>query len=93
MQNKEEFYKKLKSQLEQDRKWPALYLFKFIVPSIGNSIDLVEKVFDNTGAVIATRASKNGKYTSISIKVQMQSPDSIIQKYLECETIPGIISL
>jgi putative lipoic acid-binding regulatory protein len=45
------------------------------------------------GAVIDTKQSKTGKYTSISIQVQMQDAQNIIDKYLEVSTVEGIISL
>ena len=46
------------------------------------------------GAVIETKESKNGKYTSISINVLMKNPDAVINKYKEvAEKIEGVISL
>jgi putative lipoic acid-binding regulatory protein len=45
------------------------------------------------GAVIETRNSKTGKYTSVSVNVQMQSAQDIIDKYLEVSIVEGIISL
>jgi hypothetical protein len=38
--------------------WPALYLFKFIVPTEKDNIARVELAFDCMGAVIKTRKSK-----------------------------------
>jgi len=93
--NQEEFYIKLKSQLEDMTVFPALYLYKFIVPTKDND-DKVREVsnkFDNLGAAIKTRKSKNGKYTSLSIEVKMKSADAIISKYKEVTVIEGIISL
>ena len=45
------------------------------------------------GAVIKTTQSKTGKYTSVSVDVQMQNPDAVIAKYIEVSGIEGIISL
>ena len=42
---------------------------------------LFESIFDNTGAVINNAASKNGKYTSVSVHVEMKNPESVINKY------------
>lgn len=92
-QNKDEFYKKLKSQLDDTGEWPGEFMYKFIVPASGTGIEEIEKIFSEYGAVISTRESKTGKYTSITIKVIMPSTDSIILKYRECESIEGIISL
>jgi len=88
-----EFYARLKEQLEQSNNWPSNYLYKFIVPTATNKIDLINKVFDNTGAVIESKQSKNGKYTSISITVHMKNPDAVIVKYQEVGKIEGVISL
>jgi hypothetical protein len=43
--------------------WPALYLFKFIVPTEKDNIARVELAFDCMGAVIKTRKSKTAKFT------------------------------
>jgi len=93
--NPEEFYKKLKSQLEDMTVFPSLYLYKFIVPSKDNDnkVKEVSDKFNNIGATIKTKKSKNGKYTSLSIEVKMKSADAIINKYKEVTVIEGIISL
>ena len=44
------------------------------------------------GAVIKTTKSKTGKYTSVSINVNMNSPEDVVAKYIEVSTIEGIIS-
>lgn len=89
----EEFYSRLKEELQTTAEWPSEYLYKFIVPTELNKIKEVENAFDNLGAVIKTHQSKNGKYTSISINVTMENPEKVIKKYLEVSTIEGIISL
>lgn len=93
--NSEEFYTKLKSQLEELTVFPTLYLYKFIVPTEenDNKVQAVSEQFDNLGATIKTKKSKNGKYTSLSIEVKMNSADDIIEKYKEVTKIEGIISL
>ena len=93
-QNSDEFYKKLKIQLADTSSWPSVYLYKFIVPTSKEKIKLVEDIFNNLGAVITTKQSKNGKYTSVSIKVRMKSPDEVITKYREVAgKVEGVISL
>lgn len=89
----EDFYIRLKSELEESTTWPAVYLYKFIVPTNTTNVNTVENAFNNMGAVIKTHASKTGKYTSISINVTMQNADTVIEKYQELATIEGIISL
>lgn len=89
----EEFYDRLKTELDMSNTWPALYLFKFIVPTDNEKIKQVELAFDCLGAVIKTTQSKTGKFTSISVDVQMKDSQEIINKYIEVSTIEGIISL
>lgn len=89
----EDFYIRLKSELEESTTWPSVYLYKFIVPTNATNVNTVENAFNNMGAVIKTQASKTGKYTSISINVTMQNADAVIEKYQELATIEGIISL
>lgn len=88
-----EFYERLKEQLEGDTDWPSPYLFKFIVPASLEKIAEIGAIFDHMNAVITTRDSSKGTYTSISIKVIMKSPDSVIEKYLEVSGVEGVISL
>ncbi|WP_430409181.1 DUF493 family protein [Kordia sp.] len=89
----EAFYTKLKAQLEDTTQFPALYLYKFIVPSSEDKIKQVHQIFDNIGAVIETKQSSKGTYTSVSITVNMKSADAIIEKYKEASAVEGIISL
>lgn len=89
----EEFYERLKVELDLSNTWPALYLYKFIVPTDEENIKRVEDAFDCMGAVIKTTKSKTGKFTSISVDVQMKDSQEIIDKYLAVSTIKGIISL
>ena len=88
-----EFYERLKVELDNTNTWPAEYLYKFIMPSVGDNVVRVESAFDGMGAVITTTKSKTGKFTSVSVDVTMQSSDDVIAKYKEVSTIEGIVSL
>ena len=93
-QNKsDEFYSRLKEQLLDNSTWPSNYLYKFIVPTDAEKIEQINTIFDNTGAVIESKKSKKGTYTSISITVNMKDPDEVIKKYKEVSTVEGVISL
>lgn len=89
----EEFYVRLKQELANTSLWPSEYLYKFIVPSDLKKIVQIESAFNNMGAVIKTKQSKTGKYTSVSVDVQMKNPEAVIEKYIEVSGIEGIISL
>ena len=90
----DEFYENLRSQLYATASWPSEYLYKFIVLSDNHKIAEIENIFDNLGAVIITKPSTNGKYTSVSISLQMSTPEQVIDKYKEViERVDGVISL
>lgn len=97
MANKEspdEFYNKLKVQLEDTTIWPSVYLYKFILPTEPEQSKELLSIFDNLGAVINSKQSKTGKYISYSIKVKLQNPDAVIEKYKEvAKSIKDVISL
>ena len=95
MENKksEEFYKRLKDELFQNTPWPSDYLYKFIIPTDKEKIATIHKIFDNTGAVIESKQSRKGKYTSVSVTVNLVSPDEVIRYYREVGKIEGVISL
>ena len=93
-ENPEEFYKKLKVQLEETAVWPTVYLYKFILPAKTEQSEELLGIFDNLGAVINSKKSKTGKYISFSIKVKLLNPDAVIEKYKEvAQKIKGVISL
>jgi len=85
-------YDNLRSKLEKDFSWPSVYMFKFIVPSDNQKIALIGKEFGSE-AIINLRQSSGGKFTSITIKELMLSPDEVIKRYQKLEGIEGIMSL
>ena len=89
----EEFYSRLKVELLRNTTWPADYLYKFIVPTDTERINQIQDIFDNTGAVIESKQSRKGKYTSLSITVNLKNPDEVIEKYKEVGKVEGVISL
>ncbi len=89
----EEFYSRLKEELLQNTAWPSDYLYKFIIPTDTDKVNRIHEIFDNTGAVIESKQSRKGKYTSISVTVHLENPDKVIEKYKEVGKIEGVISL
>jgi len=89
-----QFYEKLKKQLEETSEWPSEYLFKFILPSDEPSIDKLKGIFDDEDAKIYTRFSSKGKYSSVNIRLVLDNPDQVIEKYKTVGyQIEGVISL
>lgn len=93
MSKESDFYKKLKLSLEETTTFPTDYMYKFIIPSSDDKFKEIESIFDNLGAVITSKPSKTGKYTSLTILVKMKSSDKIISKYKEVSKVDGVISL
>ena len=89
----DEFYKRLKVQLEDTSTWPSDYLYKFIVPTAGDKIKRIQDIFDNMGAVIESKQSKKGTYTSVSITVNLKNAAAVIEKYRQVGEVEGVISL
>ena len=93
MKNQDEFYKKLKINLEETTKFPSKYMFKFIISADDSKSKKINDIFNYTGAVINSKPSKTGKYKSLTILVQMKDAEEVIKKYKEVTTIEGVISL
>ncbi|MEO9511554.1 MAG: DUF493 family protein [Flavobacteriaceae bacterium] len=89
----DEFYARLKVQLLDNTVWPSNYLYKFIVPTDKHRIAEIKGIFNMAGAVIESKKSKKGTYTSISITVHLNNPDEVIAKYKEVSKVEGVISL
>jgi hypothetical protein len=93
MSKESEFYEKLKQSLLETTSFPTRYMFKFIIPTDEEKFKMIEEIYDNLGAVIDSKPSKNGNYTSLTILVRMNDPEEIIIKYKEVSKVEGVISL
>tara|TARA_B100000795_G_scaffold269483_1_gene258984 strand:+ start:1420 stop:1701 length:282 start_codon:yes stop_codon:yes gene_type:complete len=93
MEDRENFYQKLKVQLDDTTKFPSDYLYKFIVSKEGNKVGQLQKIFNNKGAIVTTKRSKTGKYISVSVLLKLKNSNEVITYYKQAETIEGIISL
>lgn len=90
----EEFYKNLKNQLEQYTRWPAPYLFKFIIPTDEEKIQQILSFFEDIpNAKAKTKTSSKGQYTSVSIEAIIDSADVVIEKYQQVSVVEGLLSL
>ncbi len=93
MSEREAFYANLKEKLKETTNFPTKYLYKFIVSSDEDKIKQVQDIFNKGGAVINTRKSRSGKYTSVSIHINVADADEVIAYYQQAEKVEGIISL
>ncbi|AGA77124.1 DUF493 family protein [Echinicola vietnamensis] len=87
---KKEFNKAaFKEKLDEQTSFPALYMFKFIVPS--GKEDEVRGLLPKHEVVF--KESAKGTYVSATIKAMMRDSQSIIEVYERASKIEGIISL
>ena len=93
MSKESDFYEKLKKSLIETTEFPTKYMYKFIIPTGEEKFKQIETEFDNMGAVINSKPSKTGKYTSLTVLVTMASPDEVIEKYQKVSKVEGVISL
>ncbi len=91
--DRDTFYKKLKTTLEETSEFPSKYLYKFIIPNDLEKTKQLQKIFNFGGAVINTKLSSTKKFLSFSVLIEMPSADLIIEKYKMAGKIEGIISL
>lgn len=81
---------KFRKLLDEQYQWPAVYLFKFIVPRAG--ADRLLAMFAGCKDV-SVRESGKGTYCSITARMIMPSSERVIAVYEAVADIEGIISL
>ncbi len=89
----EDFYSRFYDQLMQSQSWPGFYLFKFIVKSESSHLQDLKSLFDPTKANFSEKKSSKKTFTSLSIKIKMQSPQDVIAIYKKSSTLEGVIAL
>jgi putative lipoic acid-binding regulatory protein len=86
-QNEEDKFKVL---LDATHTWPADYPFRFIVPKIALQDFL--KLFPQI-LVHQERPSANGKYSSVSFHLRLNSSSEVMDIYNKARSFPGVIAL
>jgi uncharacterized protein len=85
----EQWIQNFREKLDQHYAWPALYIYKFIVPK-GKEAE-VKKLFPNHQ--VTEKLSKQGNYTSVTAQVMANSSDEVIRIYIAAAAIEGIVAL
>lgn len=78
-----------RDKLNQHYQWPTPYVFKFIVPS-GKEPE-VKSMFPLQN--VTEKLSANGKYTSVTLQLNMGSAEEVIAIYEQATKIKGLIAL
>lgn len=92
-QQTDDFYSRFKEKLEETHTFPVDYIFKYIVPAKQSIIAKLHAIFEHDKSTFSTRDSKNGKYTSVTIKMPVNDAEDIIIYYKQAEAIEGIMAL
>ncbi len=92
MDSKKNDNSKFRKLLAEEISWPHLYMFKFIIPANQEKQDQIVGLFPQD-AQVSFKASRTGKYTSVTIQAMMQNPDEVIGYYEQVGKIEGIMSL
>ena len=82
----------LAEKLRQDKDWPKVYMFKFIIPNDNQKLAQVEALFGEE-AQVSINQSRSNNYLSVTGKEMMITPDEVIRRYEKAAEIEGLISL
>lgn len=75
--------------LDDQYAWPAEYTFKFIVPEA--ELERLKAIFGQVP--LSVRASRKGRYMSVTARMLIHSSDEVVAVYRMAGTIPGVIAL
>lgn len=80
---------KFRALLEETYQWPDYYEFKFIIKTDDKHLIISKLV----GCTIHETPSKQGNYTSVSVRKLIKTTEEVIEIYELMSTIKGVISL
>ncbi|MDO5510958.1 MAG: DUF493 domain-containing protein [Weeksellaceae bacterium] len=92
-QEQDEFYTRLKTELDKVETFPGNFTYKFIIPTENKKIAEIQRIFDDARPQIQMRESKNAKYTSITVVIFVLDADQVIHFYKEVGKVDGVIML
>jgi len=92
-QSMDDFYLTFKEKLEETHTFPTNYIFKFILSSQEKNIAKLYSIFENANASFSLKDSRNGKYTSVTIKTHVSDADDIVIYYRQAASIDGVMML
>jgi hypothetical protein len=85
-------YTRLLEKLKENKKWPLLYMFKFIVPNEEGKVEQVKQLMPK-GGVLSYKHTKSLKYVSITCKAKMPNAESIVEITADVNKIEGVLAL
>jgi hypothetical protein len=87
-----EKYIKLKELLDDNKKWPLKYMFKFIIPNKDGHVDKAKAMMPERSKM-DFKHTKSLKYVSLTCVAYMKSAEDIISLNQKMEQIPGAMTL
>lgn len=85
-------HQQLLEKLKENKKWPLLYMFKFIVPNEEGRVEQVKGLLPKHGTLLY-KHTPNLKFVSITCKASMKNAGNIIKVTEGVSKIDGVISL
>ena len=92
-ENSDEFYSRFYSQLEKSQSWPGIYMFKFIVKTANPKVDNLKALFNTKEKKVSLVASSKKKFQSLTITLEINSPDEVITNYKKAAEFKDVITL
>ena len=88
----DESINKLRELLAENKNWPMLYYFKFIVQNDQGKLNQVKELFADQSA-ITYNTSRDIRFISLSCKQLMPDVESILEIYRKASLVDGLIAL
>jgi uncharacterized protein len=92
MPEENDAYTSLLNRLYQYSQWPSIYRFKFIFETDNHLGLTIESWFGKSAKSRYMQSSAN-KYLSLTVDVEMATPEEVIAIYKKGATIPGLVML
>ena len=83
---------KFRELLADQKEWPMLYFFKFIVQNNAEKLNQVKELLADP-STITYKTSRDIKFIGLSCKQWMPDPESIIAIYQKASEVDGLIAL
>ncbi|TDM00165.1 MAG: DUF493 domain-containing protein [Flavobacteriaceae bacterium] len=93
LNQEDQFYQKLQTQLDESKDLPGKYIYKFIFPNLHSNQQDLQKVFVDFHPIYTQKVSKNAKYLSLTVTIYANSSSQVIDLYKKASKIKGIIML
>tara|TARA_B100000767_G_C19284224_1_gene336706 strand:+ start:130 stop:408 length:279 start_codon:yes stop_codon:yes gene_type:complete len=88
-----EFYSRFSENLKTSQKWPGIYMFKFVIKEKETKKQNIENLFKEMNAKFSIKKSSKKNFTSITVTLVMDDPESVIKIYKDVSKFKGVITL